>query len=146
MIMARIQVWPRRPPQARPPLHCAAAILRVQGRAEGQPNHQVGEQDKRGCTRRLDRAWQGEFLIYTGALVCGLFTLRWLQAKSVHPNVDAVSGCLLYHYGLTEFKYYTVIFGVSRGTSFKLSWLNVCSPVCNFTSARMRVAIGMGSR
>ncbi|KAB5596511.1 Citrate synthase [Ceratobasidium theobromae] len=36
------------------------------------------------------------------------------KAKSVHPNVDAVSGCLLYHYGLTQFKYYTVIFGVSR--------------------------------
>jgi len=26
-------------------------------------------------------------------------------------------GCVLYHYGLTEFKYYTVIFGVSRGLS-----------------------------
>jgi citrate synthase len=26
-----------------------------------------------------------------------------------------MKGCVLYHYGLTEFKYYTVIFGVSRG-------------------------------
>ncbi len=30
------------------------------------------------------------------------------------PNVDAVSGSLLYHYGMTEFPYYTVMFAVSR--------------------------------
>ncbi len=30
------------------------------------------------------------------------------------PNVDAGSGALLYHYGLTEFPYYTVLFSVSR--------------------------------
>jgi citrate synthase len=30
------------------------------------------------------------------------------------PNVDAGSGCLLNHYGLTEFSYYTVLFSVSR--------------------------------
>lgn len=30
------------------------------------------------------------------------------------PNVDAGSGALLYHYGLTEFAYYTVLFSVSR--------------------------------
>jgi len=30
------------------------------------------------------------------------------------PNVDAISGALLYHYGLTEFPYYTVLFAVSR--------------------------------
>jgi len=30
------------------------------------------------------------------------------------PNVDAGSGALLYHYGLTEFQYYTVLFAVSR--------------------------------
>jgi citrate synthase len=28
--------------------------------------------------------------------------------------VDAISGALLYHFGLTEFDYYTVLFGVSR--------------------------------
>jgi citrate synthase len=28
--------------------------------------------------------------------------------------VDAVSGALLYHFGLTEFDFYTVLFGVSR--------------------------------
>ncbi|KAF8343947.1 citrate synthase-like protein [Cantharellus anzutake] len=36
------------------------------------------------------------------------------KTKNPNPNVDATSGCLLYHYGLTEFNYYTVIFGVSR--------------------------------
>jgi citrate synthase len=30
------------------------------------------------------------------------------------PNVDAISGSLLYHFGLTEFPYYTVLFAVSR--------------------------------
>lgn len=30
------------------------------------------------------------------------------------PNVDAGSGSLLYHYGLREFEYYTVLFSVSR--------------------------------
>ena len=36
------------------------------------------------------------------------------KAKNPFPNVDAISGSLLYHYGLTEFRYYTVMFGVSR--------------------------------
>jgi len=36
------------------------------------------------------------------------------KAKDPWPNVDAASGCLLYHFGVTEFEYYTVLFGVSR--------------------------------
>lgn len=36
------------------------------------------------------------------------------KAKDPWPNVDAISGCLLYHFGVTEFQYYTVLFGVSR--------------------------------
>jgi citrate synthase len=36
------------------------------------------------------------------------------KAKDPWPNVDAISGALLYHYGLTEFDFYTVLFGVSR--------------------------------
>jgi len=36
------------------------------------------------------------------------------KAKNPWPNVDAGSGALLYHHGLTEFQYYTVLFGVSR--------------------------------
>jgi citrate synthase len=36
------------------------------------------------------------------------------KAKNPWPNVDAASGALLYHFGMTEFTYYTVLFGVSR--------------------------------
>jgi citrate synthase len=36
------------------------------------------------------------------------------KTKNPWPNVDAHSGVLLQHYGLTEEKYYTVLFGVSR--------------------------------
>ena len=36
------------------------------------------------------------------------------KAKSPWPNVDAGSGSLLYHYGIKEFEYYTVLFSVSR--------------------------------
>lgn len=40
------------------------------------------------------------------------------------PNVDAHSGCLLVHYGLTQQSYYTVMFGVSRalGVLSQLVW------------------------
>ncbi len=36
------------------------------------------------------------------------------KAKDPYPNVDAGSGSLLYHFGIKEFDYYTVLFGVSR--------------------------------
>lgn len=36
------------------------------------------------------------------------------KAKDPWPNVDAGSGALLYHYGMKEFDYYTVLFSVSR--------------------------------
>jgi citrate synthase len=36
------------------------------------------------------------------------------KAKNPWPNVDAASGSVLYHYGLTEFPYYTALFSVSR--------------------------------
>ncbi len=36
------------------------------------------------------------------------------KAKNPWPNVDAGSGALLYHYGMKEFSYYTVLFSVSR--------------------------------
>jgi len=42
------------------------------------------------------------------------------KAKDPWPNVDAGSGALLYHFGMTEFDYYTVLFSVSRT-------LGVCS-------------------
>lgn len=36
------------------------------------------------------------------------------KVKNPWPNVDCSSGVILYHYGIREFDYYTVIFGVSR--------------------------------
>jgi citrate synthase len=46
------------------------------------------------------------------------------KTKNPWPNVDAHSGCLLYHYGLTEYDFYTVFFGVSRamGVLAQLIW------------------------
>ncbi|HSG47006.1 MAG TPA: citrate/2-methylcitrate synthase, partial [Longimicrobiales bacterium] len=36
------------------------------------------------------------------------------KAANPWPNVDAGSGALLYHYGIKEMRYYTVLFSVSR--------------------------------
>ncbi len=45
--------------------------------------------------------------------------------KNPWPNVDAHSGVLLSYYGLTEYEYYTVLFGVSRGIG-ALSQVRIC--------------------
>lgn len=37
------------------------------------------------------------------------------KTKNPYPNVDSHSGVLLWHYGFTQYQYYTVLFGVSRG-------------------------------
>jgi citrate synthase len=46
------------------------------------------------------------------------------KAKDPWPNVDAISGALQYHYGVREFDFYTVMFGVSRllGVSANAIW------------------------
>jgi citrate synthase len=46
------------------------------------------------------------------------------KAKNPWPNVDAHSGVLLLHYGVTEYDFYTVFFGVSRalGVLASLCW------------------------
>ena len=46
------------------------------------------------------------------------------KIKNPWPNVDAHSGALLLHYGLKEYEFYTVIFGVSRalGVLASLIW------------------------
>ena len=46
------------------------------------------------------------------------------KVKNPWPNVDCSSGVLLYHYGIKEFDYYTVMFGVSRalGVLPMLTW------------------------
>lgn len=45
------------------------------------------------------------------------------KVKNPWPNVDAHSGAILVHYGLKEFSFYTVLFGVSRS-------LGVLSALC----------------
>jgi citrate synthase len=46
------------------------------------------------------------------------------KIKNPWPNVDAHSGALLVHYGLKEYEFYTVLFGVSRslGVLASLIW------------------------
>ena len=46
------------------------------------------------------------------------------KVKNPWPNVDAISGTLQYHYGLREFDFYTVLFGISRilGVTSNMVW------------------------
>ncbi|HEY8388615.1 MAG TPA: citrate (Si)-synthase, eukaryotic [Parasegetibacter sp.] len=46
------------------------------------------------------------------------------KVKNPWPNVDAHSGALLVHYGMVEYEFYTVLFGVSRalGVLSNLIW------------------------
>jgi citrate synthase len=46
------------------------------------------------------------------------------KVKNPWPNVDAISGSLQYYYGIREFDFYTVMFGVSRilGVSANAVW------------------------
>ena len=45
------------------------------------------------------------------------------KVKNPWPNVDAHSGAILVHYGVKEYSFYTVLFGVSRA-------LGVLSALC----------------
>ena len=60
----------------------------------------------------------GEILRWPGVLA------EQGKAKNPWPNVDAHSGCLLIHYGVVEYDFYTVLFGVSRamGVLASLVW------------------------
>lgn len=46
------------------------------------------------------------------------------KAKNPWPNVDAQSGVIQWHYGLTEYDFYTVLFGVGRtlGVAANIIW------------------------
>ncbi len=46
------------------------------------------------------------------------------KVKNPWPNVDLATGAIFWHYGLREYLFYTVLFGVSRaiGTSAALIW------------------------
>jgi len=51
------------------------------------------------------------------------------KIKNPWPNVDAHSGALLVHYGMVEYEFYTVLFGISRslGVLASLCWDRVLS-------------------
>jgi citrate synthase len=46
------------------------------------------------------------------------------KIKNPWPNVDAHSGALLVHFGMKEYEFYTVLFGVSRalGVMANMCW------------------------
>lgn len=46
------------------------------------------------------------------------------KAKNPWPNVDAQSGVIQWHYGLTEYDFYTVLFGIGRaiGVTANIIW------------------------
>ena len=50
--------------------------------------------------------------------------LKHGKAKNPWPNVDAHSGVIQWYYGITEYDYYTVMFGVGRalGVLANLIW------------------------
>ena len=51
------------------------------------------------------------------------------KTKNPYPNVDAHSGVLLMHYGLTQHNYYTVLFGVSRAIGVLSQQVRACEGV-----------------
>jgi citrate synthase len=46
------------------------------------------------------------------------------KAKNPWPNVDAQSGVIQWHYGVKEYDFYTVLFGIGRalGVAANLIW------------------------
>jgi len=40
------------------------------------------------------------------------------KISNPYPNVDAIMGSLQYHYGIRDFDFYTVLFGLSRVLGF----------------------------
>jgi citrate synthase len=53
--------------------------------------------------------------------------MKFGKVKNPYPNVDALNGTMQYHYGVREFDFYTVLFGVSRilGLTSHLVWARV---------------------
>jgi len=49
------------------------------------------------------------------------------KVKNPWPNVDALNGTMQYHYGVCEFDFYTVLFGISRalGITAHCTWARV---------------------
>jgi len=68
------------------------------------------------------------------------------KAKNPWPNVDAINGALQYHYGLKEFDFYTVVFGLSRilGLTTHVTWSRALGkPIERPKSLTTRILEGM---
>lgn len=65
------------------------------------------------CVRNLPDDELFKFVDTVYKITPGILTEHG-KTKNPWPNVDAHSGVLLQYYGLTESRYYTVLFGVSR--------------------------------
>lgn len=71
------------------------------------------------------------------------------KAKNPWPNVDAQSGVIQWHYGVTEYDFYTVMFGVGRamGVLSNLVWDRALGyPIerpKSLTTAMIEAAVGM---
>jgi citrate synthase len=74
------------------------------------------------------------------------------KIKNPWPNVDAHSGALLMHFGIVEFDFYTVLFGVSRslGVLASLIWDRALgSPIerpGSITTEGIKKKIGLGAQ
>ena len=93
------------------PLHglanqeCLRFVLAIKKKYNGVPTRQ----------QITDFAWE---TLNSGKVIPGYghpdVLMKHGHAKNPYPNVDAGSGSLLHHFGVTEFDYYTVLFGTSR--------------------------------
>jgi citrate synthase len=68
-----------------------------------------------------DQVYQLVMMVYE---VLPPILTRLGKVKNPWPNVDAINGALQYHYGVQEFDFYTVLFGLSRtlGLSTHITW------------------------
>lgn len=70
------------------------------------------------------------------------------KTKNPYPNVDAASGVLMHHFGLTQTMFYTVAFGVSRciGPLAQLIWDRALGlPIERPKSITMKTALEIAS-
>jgi citrate synthase len=81
------------------------------------------EEQRNFCLKNLkdDAIFQYVDMLYN---VVPPILLEKGKAKNPWPNVDAQSGVIQWHYGLTEYDFYTVLFGVGRslGVLANLVW------------------------
>jgi len=89
-----------------------------------KPDPRFTALERFGTERGVDKASAVfDFVVRLAKIAPGVLTEHG-KTKNPFPNVDSASGALLYHYGLTQFDMYTVVFGTSRsmGALANLVW------------------------